>query len=49
MTKLLKMIVLKMYRRDNLEQYWKQKLGIDGNFSIQIINAITFERYQKVV
>jgi len=38
-TKLSKMIMLKMYRKDKWEKYWKQKLGIDGNFSIQIISA----------
>jgi hypothetical protein len=38
-TKLSKMIVLKMYRKDKWEQYWKQKLGIEGNFSIQIIKT----------
>ena len=38
-TKLSKMIVLKMYRRDKWEQYWKQKLGIEGNFTIQIIKT----------
>ena len=38
-TKLSKMIILKMYRKDKWEQYWKQKLGIEGNFSIQIIKA----------
>ena len=38
-TKLSKMIVLKMYRKDKWEQYWKHKLGIDGNFSIQFIKA----------
>jgi len=38
-TKLSKMIVLKMYRRDKWEQYWKQKLCIVGNFSIQIIKT----------
>ena len=38
-TKLSKMIILKKYCKDKWEQYWKQKLGIEGNFSIQIINA----------
>lgn len=38
-TKLSKMIILKKYCKDKWEQYWKQKLGIDGNFSIQITNA----------
>lgn len=38
-TKLSKMIILKMYRKDKWQQYWKQKLGIEGNFSIRIINT----------
>jgi len=38
-TKLSKMIILKKYCKDKWKQYWKQKLGIDGNFSIQIIKA----------
>jgi len=38
-TKLSKMIILKMYRKDKWEQYWKQKFGIEGNFSIQIVNT----------
>jgi hypothetical protein len=38
-TKLSKMIMLKMYRKDKWRQYWKQKLGIEGNFSIQIIKT----------
>ena len=38
-TKLSKMIVLKMYRKDKWEKYWKQKLGIEGNFSIQLIKT----------
>ena len=35
-TKLSKMIVLKKYSKEKWEQYWKQKLGIEGNFSIRI-------------
>jgi len=31
--------MLKMYCIDKWEKYWKQKLGIEGNFSIKIINA----------
>ena len=38
-TKLSKMIILKKYCKDKWEQYWKQKLGIEGNFSIHIIRA----------
>jgi hypothetical protein len=30
------MIILKKYSKEKWEQYWKQKLGIEGNFSIQI-------------
>jgi transposase-like protein len=35
-SKLSKMIILKKYSKEKWEQYWKQKLGIEGNFSIQI-------------
>jgi len=35
-TKLSKMIILKKYSKDKWQRYWKQKLGIDGNFNIQI-------------
>jgi hypothetical protein len=35
-SKLSKMIILKKYSKEKWEQYWKQKLGIDGNFSVQI-------------
>ena len=38
-TKLSKMIVLKKYSKKKWEQYWKQKLGIEGNFSIRIVQA----------
>ena len=38
-TKLSKMIILKKYRKDKWEQYWKQKLGIEENFNIHIVNA----------
>lgn len=38
-TKLSKMIILKKYAKDKWEQYWKQKLGIDGHFSIRIVHA----------
>jgi hypothetical protein len=38
-TKLSKMIILKKYCKDKWEQYWKQKLGIEGNFNIQIVNT----------
>lgn len=38
-TKLSKMIILKMYCKDKWQHYWKQKLGITGNFTIQIIKT----------
>lgn len=37
-SKLSKMIVLKKYSKEKWEQYWKQKLGIEGNFSIEILH-----------
>jgi len=40
-TKLSKMIVLKKYSKEKWQQYWKQKLGIEGNFSIRLVNAET--------
>ena len=38
-TKLSKMILLKQYSRQKWEEYWKKKLGIEGNFSIQIVSV----------
>ena len=38
-TKLSKMILLKKYSKQKWEQYWKRKLGIEGNFSIRIVQA----------
>lgn len=35
-TNLSKMIMLRQYARDKWETYWKQKLGIEDNFTIQI-------------
>ena len=35
-TKLSKMIILKKYSKAKWERYWKQKLGIEGHFSIRI-------------
>lgn len=35
-TTLSKMVMLKQYSRDKWEEYWKQKPGIEGYFSIQI-------------
>jgi hypothetical protein len=40
-TKLSKMIILKKYSKEKWEQYWKQKLGIQGHFSIRIVHAET--------
>jgi len=40
-SKLSKMIVLKKYSKEKWEQYWKQKLGIEGNFKIEIIHVET--------
>lgn len=40
-TKLSKMIVLKKYSKEKWQQYWEQKLGIEGNFSIRIVHAET--------
>jgi hypothetical protein len=40
-TKLSKMIILKKYSREKWEQYWKQKLGIKGHFSIRIAHVQT--------
>ena len=40
-TKLSKMIILKKYSKEKWQQYWKQKLGIEGNFSIRLVHAET--------
>lgn len=37
-SKLSKMIILKKYSKEKWKQYWKQKLGIEGNFTIHIAN-----------
>ncbi len=37
-SKLSKMIILKKYSKEKWEQYWKHKLGIEGNFNIHIAN-----------
>jgi len=39
--KLSKMIILKKYSKEKWQQYWKQKLGIEGNFSILLLHAET--------
>jgi hypothetical protein len=38
-TKLSKMILIKQYSREKWEKYWKEKLGIHGNFDIEIVSA----------
>jgi len=38
-SKLSQMIILKKYSKENWENYWKQKLGIEGHFSIYIQSA----------
>jgi hypothetical protein len=38
-SKLSKMIILKKYSQEKWKQYWKQKLGIEGHFSIHIKNV----------
>jgi hypothetical protein len=38
-TKLSRMILLKQYSRTKWEEYWKHKLGIEGNFHINIISV----------
>ena len=35
-THLSKMILMRQYARDKWEEYWKEKLGIKGYFTIQI-------------
>ena len=35
-TNISKMIMIRQYRRDKWEQFWKKKLGINGYFNIQI-------------
>ena len=38
-TNLSKMILIKQYSRDKWISYWKEKLGIKGNFNIRIVSA----------
>jgi hypothetical protein len=35
-TNLSKMILIRQYARDKWEEYWKEKLGINGHFTVQI-------------
>lgn len=39
-TNLSKMIMLRQYSRDKWELFWKHKLGINGNFEIQINSVV---------
>ena len=41
-SKLSKMIILKKYSRQKWKQYWKQKLGIKGYFTIKVAKAETW-------
>ena len=36
-SKLSQMIILKKYSKEKWEKYWKQKIGIEGHFSIRIL------------
>jgi len=38
-TNLSKMILIKQYSRDKWISYWKEKLGIKGNFNIRIVSV----------
>ena len=38
-TNLSKMIMIKQYSREKWERYWKEKLGIEGYFDIQIASV----------
>jgi hypothetical protein len=38
-TNLSKMILIKQYSRDKWVSYWKEKLGIKGNFNIRIVSV----------
>lgn len=38
-TNLSKMIMIRQYSREKWEQYWKEKLGINGHFGINIISV----------
>jgi len=38
-TNLSKMIMVRQYSRDKWEKYWKQKMGINGYFGIEIISV----------
>ena len=40
-TNISKMILIKQYSRDKWEKYWKEKLGIDGSFQIEIVEIST--------
>jgi hypothetical protein len=38
-TNLSKMILIRQYARDEWEAYWKEKLGIKGYFTIQMLSV----------
>jgi len=38
-TNISKMIMIRQYSRDKWEQYWKEKLGINGHFKIQLVSV----------
>ncbi|MDT8317484.1 MAG: hypothetical protein RQ824_05775, partial [bacterium] len=38
-TNLSKMIMIKQYSRSEWEEFWKKKLGINGNFDIHIVSV----------
>ena len=40
-SKLSQIIILKKYSKERWKQHWKQKLGIEGNFSIQVLQMET--------
>ena len=38
-TNLSKMIMIRQYSRDKWEKYWKEKMGINGYFEVQITSV----------
>jgi len=40
-TNISKMIMIRQYSRDEWEEFWKKKLGINGSFDIQIVSVKT--------
>jgi hypothetical protein len=39
-TNLSKMIMIRQYSREKWEEYWKQKMGINGHFDVQIKSVV---------